>query len=707
MNRVIRSIVVLLVTSTAGLAQQAPATAPASKQPTQPSSPKAEKAPDAKQPAQSSNRKTDRAAAYYHYTLAHMYEEQVAVYGRSDLANKAIEEYRQAIDADPTSEYLTAGLAELYAKTGRIRDAVLEAQDIIKRDPNNLEARKLLGRIYLRSLGDMQASNNGSQNVLKLAIEQYEQIVKIEPDNVEDHLLLGRLYSLNKDLQKAENEFKTAVKLQPDSEEAVTTLAYLYNEEGDTSRATQVLSAIPEASRSAKLYSALGYTYEQQKQYKNAISAYRHAIEVDRDNLDAIRGLAQNLMNDGQADAALEQYKVIADANPEDAQTYVRIAEIYRKQGKFDLALESLKKAESMVQDSVEVPYSMAAVYQAQGRFDEASQLLQNLLKKTEKTDGNYNQSERNNRAVFLERLGSVYRDQGNTQLAVDTFRKLLALGDENAVRGYQQIIDTYRESKQWQQATAVAKEATQKLPNNRDLRMVLDGQLADTGEPDKALKDVRSMLKGTPEDREVYITLAQMNTRLKRWNEAEEALGKAEQLSTKPEDKAYVYFLRGSTYERQKKFEQAEEMFRKVLANDPQNAMTLNYLGYMLADRGIKLDEALGYIKKAVELDPSSGAYLDSLGWAYFKMGKYELAEENLIKASQRINTDPTVQDHLGDLYQKTGRLKLAAAHWERALNEWNKTVAAELDPSDVARVQKKLESAKVKLAKEQAEKP
>lgn len=707
MNRVIRSAFVLLVASTAGLAQQAPATAPASKQSTQPSSPKAEKAPDAKQPAQSSSHKTDRAAAYYHYTLAHMYEEQVAVYGRSDLANKAIEEYRQAIDADPTSEYLTAGLAELYAKTGRIRDAVLEAQDIIKRDPNNLEARKLLGRIYLRSLGDMQASNNGSQNVLKLAIEQYEQIVKIEPDNVEDHLLLGRLYSLNKDLQKAENEFKTAVKLQPDSEEAVTTLAYLYNEEGDTSRATQVLSAIPEASRSAKLYSALGYTYEQQKQYKNAISAYRHAIEVDRDNLDAIRGLAQNLMNDGQADAALEQYKVIADANPEDAQTYVRIAEIYRKQGKFDLALESLKKAETMVQDSVEVPYSMAAVYQAQGRFDEASQILQNLLKKTEKTDGNYNQSERNNRAVFLERLGSVYRDQGNTQLAVDTFRKLLALGDENAVRGYQQIIDTYRESKQWQQATAVAKEATQKLPNNRDLRMVLDGQLADTGEPDKALKDVRSMLKGTPEDREVYITLAQMNTRLKRWNEAEEALDKAEQLSTKPEDKAYVYFLRGSTYERQKKFERAEEMFRKVLANDPQNAMTLNYLGYMLADRGVKLDEALGYIKKAVELDPSSGAYLDSLGWAYFKMGKYELAEENLIKASQRINTDPTVQDHLGDLYQKTGRLKLAAAHWERALNEWNKTVAAELDPSDVARVQKKLESAKVKLAKEQAEKP
>src|SRR5258708_8565912 len=125
----------------------------------------------------------DRAAAYYHFSLAHMYEEQVAVYGRSELANKAIEECRLAIDADPTSEYLTSGLAELYAKTGRIKDAVIEAQDILKRDPNNLEAHKLLGRIYLRSLGDIQAGS-GSQNILKLAIEQYEQMVKIEPDNV-------------------------------------------------------------------------------------------------------------------------------------------------------------------------------------------------------------------------------------------------------------------------------------------------------------------------------------------------------------------------------------------------------------------------------------------------------------------------------------------------------------------------------------------
>src|SRR5499427_1106038 len=340
MKSICRSIFVLLI-ALGAYAQQAPTSSNA--------------ADSAASKAQATTpRKADRAAAYYHYALAHMYEEQVAVYGRSDLANKAIDEYRQAIEADPTSEYLTSGLAELYAKTGRIRDAVLEAQDILKRDPNNIEAHKLLGRIYLRSLGPDVQSGSSSQNVLKLAIDQYEQIVKLEPDNVDDHLLLGRLYHENNDLQKAESEFKTAVKLQPGSEEAVTTLAYLYNEEGDTARAAEVLSSVPDASRSAKLYSVLGYTYEQRKDYKKAIGAYKKAIDLDHDNLDAIRGLAQNLLNDGQTDAALEQYKIIAESNPEDAQTYIRIAEIYRKQGKYDAALEHLKKAESMVQDSIE-----------------------------------------------------------------------------------------------------------------------------------------------------------------------------------------------------------------------------------------------------------------------------------------------------------------------------------------------------------------
>ena len=648
-------------------------------------------------------RKVGKAAAYYHFTMAHMYEEEMAAYGRSDLVTKAIEEYRLALEADPTSEYLSSGLAEIYARTGRIKDAVSEAQDILKRDPQNLEAHRLLGHIYLRSLGEIQGGGPDSDGVLKLAIDQYQQIIKLDPSSVDDHIMLGRLYHADNDLKKAEEEEKAAVKLAPDSEEAVTALAMLYNEEGDSAKAAETLASVPEATRSAKLYAVLGETYSEQKDYKKAIDAYQHAIELDRDNLDAIRGLADSLQNDGQTDRALEQYKIIADANPEDARTYIRMAEIYRRQGKLDLALQNLKKAESMVQDSDQVSYDLASIYQAQGRYDEAIQELQDLLKRTEKADNKYSQEDQENRTIFLERLGTVYRDSSNEPQAIATFQKMLTLGDDAAKRGYQQIIDTYRESKQWQKATDAAKQASEKLPKDRDLKMVYAGQLADSGQPDAALQLVKSFLKGTPEDREVYINLATMYSRLKRWSDADAALDKADSLSTKPDDKETVAFLRASGYERQKKYEQAEDLFRKMLDADPENAGVLNYLGYMLADHGMKLDEALDMIKKAVDMEPANGAYLDSLGWAYFKLGKYDLAEDNLVKASQHeMGADPTVQEHLGDLYQKTGRLKLAASHWERAVDEWNKTVAPEVDQDALLRAQKKLETAKVKLAKE-----
>jgi tetratricopeptide (TPR) repeat protein len=646
-------------------------------------------------------KKTDHAASYYHYALAHMYEEMVAMYGRSEYVTKAIEEYHLAIENDPSSEFLNAGLAELYARTGRIRDAISEAQDIIKRDPNNLEARKLLGRIYLRSLGDMQAGTQ-SQEVLKLAIEQYESIVKIEPRNADNHLLLGRLYSLSKDFLKAEDEFKTTIKLEPNSEEAITNLAVLYNEEGDGKKAVETLNSVPETARTAKLYSALGYTYEQQKDYKNAISAYRQAVTLDHENLDAMRGLALNLMNDNQIEAALEEYLSVEESDPQDAQTALRVSDLYRRTGKFDAALEQLKKAEPLVPDLLEIPFNEAQILELQGKYDEAAETLQKLLTRTAKADGAYNAGERGNRALFLERLGNIYREENKTQQALETFRKIVELGGDEASRGYQIIIETYRDQKQWADATRTAQEAAGKFPHDKGVKLALANQIADQGKADEAIRMAKSLLKGTAEDRETYLMLFQIYSRQKRWPDAEESLAQADKIAVRPEEKAYMQFLMGSVYEKQKKFDQAEQMFRQVLQQDPNNSMTLNYLGYMLADHNSHLEEALTLIKKALSIEPQNAAYLDSLGWAYFKLGNFDQAEENLRKAIDKTPNDATIHDHLGELYARTGRLKLAAAHWERAVGEWNKSMPGDFDQQDLARVQKKLESTKIKLAQQ-----
>jgi tetratricopeptide (TPR) repeat protein len=139
--------------------------------------------------------KTGPRAAYYHFGLAHMYEDMATNYGRPEYATRAIEEYKLALDADPSSKYLNSGLAELYLRTGRVRDAVLAAQEILKTEPDNLDAHKLLGRVYLQSLGNVQ--NGGpSEKVLQLAIAEYTKIVQLQSNDIESRLLLGQLYTL-------------------------------------------------------------------------------------------------------------------------------------------------------------------------------------------------------------------------------------------------------------------------------------------------------------------------------------------------------------------------------------------------------------------------------------------------------------------------------------------------------------------------------
>ncbi len=248
------------------------------------------------------------------------------------------------------------------------------------------------------------------------------------------------------------------------------------------------------------------------------------------------------------------------------------------------------------------------------------------------------------------------------------------------------------------------SKKAVETNPKDRDLKLMLASELMDEGRNNEAVDLAKTMLDNSDQDRPVWLAMGNMYTRLHRWKEAEEALNKAESLTKKKEDKIYLLFLRGALADREKHVEQAEPYFRQALELDPQNAMTLNYLGYMLADKGIRLPEALKLIRKAVELEPMNGAYLDSLGWAYFKLGEYELAEGNLRQAVERDQTDPTVHDHLGDLYEKTGRIRLAAAQWELSLSEYSKTPATDFEPGDLAKVQHKLETARVKLAKQES---
>ncbi len=653
---------------------------------------------------------SSRAKAYYHAALADIYEEEAVNSGQTEYVTHAIEEYKDALNADPGSARLSDALADLYFRTpGHLHEAESTARGLLKTSPDDVDAHKILGRIYLRQLSEAQnsvSSSSPSGNSLDQAIAEYEKIVSLEPKDVEDRMVLGQLYTVKHLPQKAEEQFKTAQAIEPDSEDVVLNLARLYAESGDVEHAAKVVEAVPESDRTSKMEFALGAAYDQMKRPKDAIGAYQRAIDIEPGDVRTMAALAQALLNDDQLDAAMKEYQQLAEADPDDTGTLIHIGEIQRRQGKYEDALATIRKALKKEPDNLEAGYNQGLLLDVLGRFDEASQVYEHMVDLTSHANGAYTSEEKNNRGIFLERLGAIYHEQNKTEQAIVAYQKMIDMGGDSALRGYQGEVDTYRDAKQFDKAIEISRKAVEANPKASDLKLMLAGELADEGKVDEGLAMAKSLLKNdsSDEDRKVWLDLAQMDTRLHRWKDGEDSLNKAATLTTKKEDRIYLLFLRGALAERQKHLEAAEDLFRQALDLDPSNAMVLNYLGYMLADKGTKLPEALKMIRKAVEQEPMNGAYLDSLGWAYFKMGQYELAEENLRQAVERDQTDPTVHEHLGDLYEKTGRIRLAAAQWQLSLTEFSRSASADVEPTDVAKLQRKLESARVKLAKEES---
>jgi tetratricopeptide (TPR) repeat protein len=639
-----------------------------------------------------------RAAAYYHYGLAKIYENQAEQNGRQDIATQAIEQYKLALDADPGSRILQDGIANLYFRLGRIREAVSAAQDQVNKHPDDVDAHILLGRVYLRSLGDGQGPQ--SPEVLKAAIKEYETIVKLKPDDLETRLLLGQLYGLNHDSAKAEEQFKAAQRLDGSNEEVVLNLARQYSEQGELDHAAQAIADVPEDDRTSREDFALAGLYDQLKRPKDAAAAYHAVLDEDPDNLDAKKGLAAALTAAGETDAAAKIYADILSNNPQDPQSLINEADLERQQGDFEKSLATLKKAQALDAGDIKLNFDLALDYDALGRFAEAIATLKQILAATASSDGKYTDSDRSNRALFLDRLGIAARAAGQTEEAIGAYKQMAGLGGDYQPRAYAEEVQTYRDAHQWDKALQAAAEAAKALPENHNVQLTYASQLGDAGRVEEAIRLANAQLSHTPDDREVYFTLADIEFRAKRWKDAAAALDKAEALATKPEEKAFLDYDRGDVALREKMYDQAETEFRKGLALDPDNAAIQNDLGYMFADRGIHLDEAVTMLKKAVAADPQNYAYLDSLAWAYYKQGQYALAEDYERRAALRSANDPTVLDHLGEIEARNGKLQQAIGDWQRSLQAYASSLPPDADPADVAKVQHKLEGARVRLA-------
>jgi tetratricopeptide (TPR) repeat protein len=644
-----------------------------------------------------------RATAYFDFTVGHYYQLEYEVSSSSDDADQAIDYFKKAFEIDPASDVIGEQLAEMYFQSQRIRDAVLEAQSIIQRDPNNLGARRLLARIYVRTLGDL-SDDSAQSDTARLAAEQYREILRLDPTDTDSALWLARLDRLQNKPDDAEHTLRDILSRDPDNEGAIQQLTQLLLDQQRGTEAVSMLEGIIARGPSAQLYDLLGDAETQQGEADKAEQAYRSAVQLDPDDTNHRSGLAQTLLSEEKYSEALEQYQHLAEMDSSDPDNYLRMAEIYRQLHQLDKAEQNVLEAEKRAPGNLEVVYVKSAIYEAEARFDDAIRTLSDAAAGVN-SESEATPTRRRTLAVLYEQLGTLYREDQNYSAAVNTYQELGQLGPEEDHRAELLLIDTYRAERDMPHALDTAKKALEHYPGDHEVLTEQALLLGENGQTDEAASALRKLLDGKPEDDlEIQFDLAQVYQEGQRYAEAEQAAHAAAAAASKPAEQEMAGLVLGGVYEREKKYDQAEDQFKAVLALDPHDASVLNYYGYMLADRGLRLEEATSLIQRALVEDPNNPAYLDSLGWAYYKQNKMPDAEDSLRKALSFDGEDPTILLHMADVYAKSGQADLAVAEYQKSLDEWHRELPADVDPDLVAEVEQKLSNLKRHVAEQKA---
>src|SRR5215471_20302460 len=278
-----------------------------------------------------------KADAYYHFAMGRVYAELAQAYGnQKDYLNKSLQHYQEALKLDPGASMVFEELTDLYIQTNHLKDAVSQAEDILKANPDNIDARRMLGRIYMRMIST--ADNRINEEYLKKAIEQLSKVVQQAPKDADTWVLLGRLYGASNNSVESEKAYNKALEAEPDNEDALTGLATLYAALGDNAKAAEKLKAAAEKNPNERTLIQLAEAYEELHDYKNAAAAMSKALELQPENPKIAARLAADLMRAGQLDQALSIFEKLAADDPKNQPAQMSIAEIYRMKREYGKA---------------------------------------------------------------------------------------------------------------------------------------------------------------------------------------------------------------------------------------------------------------------------------------------------------------------------------------------------------------------------------
>jgi tetratricopeptide (TPR) repeat protein len=594
-----------------------------------------------------------RSEAYYHFSLGL----QARLAGDAD---EALAEYRRAQKLDPSASTIRVEIARLLRDLGRLDQAAEEARAAVGLDADDADAHLILAQ-----LEQTQAAGPAAEEALRRAAAQYEDVVRVRPTDGQSLLHLAGIYGQLRQHNDAARIWGMYVAIDPGNFEAHVQRGTHLLLAGESEKAVAAIKAALELQPdSARAYQMLGDIHARAEDVDQAVLAYRKALDVEPENVRVRLALGELLVGAKRPKEALAEAEDVLSADPANRFALDLKGRSLRDLRRFD---EAVAVADALVASDPKdqkAAYLKVTIAEARHDFAGAAKLLEEVLSRPGAPDD----EGASDRRVFLVHLGFAYQQLERYLDAAKAFARAKDEGDPADANLLSFHAEALYLAKQKDEALAAVRAARERFPDDADLTGLEATLLREKGDEAAATALIEGLRAKAPKEQKSKVLgrVADFYRRAQKYEEAEKALREA--LEAEPKSLGSLFQL-GAVLERQKRHDDAEAVFRQALLIEPDSAPVLNYLGYMNADRNVRVEEALTLVQKAVELDPDSGAYQDSLGWALYRLNRLEAAEEAVRRSLERDGDNAVVLDHMGDILARRGRVAEALSYWQRAL--------------------------------------
>ena len=622
-----------------------------------------------------------KAQALYEFMMARRLE------AAEDNAG-ALAALERAKKLDPHSGEISAELAGYYFRQNRASDAVAAAEQALRLDKDNVEAHNILGSVYSTWAEGGAAPPPGqtAATTRTAAIEHLSAIFNtpLMATNPNLQMTLGRLH-----LRAGKPELAVPIleKVAQQAPWAAEPLLLLYEAEvsqGKLAEAEQ--SLIQAAEVNPRYFPQLGQFYERAGKWPEAASAYEQALAGSRQpSRDLQIRYAAALINteDGGGAKAREVLNELLKATPNDTRVLYMLSSAERSAGDEKAAEATARKI--IATDPTNIAGLRALVAVLFDRFDykQIVDIVTPLAKDPSRARGREFEG-----AAVLVQLGIAQQQLAQWDASIAAFAAARTLTpDDPEIDAY--LVQANLAARRFDRAEALAADVLSRDPNQPRMVRLRAQALLKSGRAAEANKLLEDGVAKQPRNREFVIGLADLYADQKRTDDAVRVLTQAREAFG--DDDAMTMRM-ANVYEAGGRFADAEKELRRLMAEDPLHAEAMNSLSYMLAEKGLRLPEAVDLAQRAVKIEPGNPAYLDTLGWALFKQGRTDEAAGPLSKAAAALTGNSVIQDHHGDLLEKRGRHADAAAAWQRALDGDGEQI-------DRAAIDKKINAAKARV--------